>query len=239
MHFLKFALTPFLLSLAWNAHALQKCVAPDGSVSYVDVCPTGTQRAPSKTDPQLIPKPSGTLPRKPAAEPAPVAPAVQPRTAAPRPPKPMQLKVGDVSLEFYDVEAASFSAARSAAAARPTGPVQAAWRLGFEYKVKQAGGGRCALDTLSTKLDLVLTLPRWMAPPGTPEDEMELWRDYVDALRIGEDPRLEHARAFERALPGDLLALPAADTCAALEAAMRSRYETLRAQTQARFSDHR
>jgi hypothetical protein len=233
------SLFAILLLYAGGAHALQKCVAPDGSVSYVDICPAGTQRAPSKTDPRLIPKPSGTLPRKPeAASPAP-APAVVPRTAAPRPPKPMPLRVGDVDLEFYDVEAASFSGARSAVTARPTGPVLAAWKLGFEYKVRQAAGGRCALDTLSTKLDLVLTLPRWMAPPGTPEDEIELWRDYVDALRIGEDPRLEHARAFERALPGELLALPAAETCAALEAAMRGRYESLRAQTQARFSDHR
>jgi hypothetical protein len=218
-----------------GAHAVQKCVAADGSVSYVDVCPTNTTRTPAKTDTQLIPKPSGTLPRKPAAAPAPApeAKAGAPRAVAPRP-----VSVGDVQLQFYDIEAASFSGARNAAATRSTGPVQAAWKLGFEYRVKQAAG-RCAVDTLSTKLDLTLTLPRWIAPAGTPEDEMELWRDYVDALRIGEDPRLEHARAFERALPGELLALPPAESCAALEAAMRSRYESLRAQAQARFADHR
>ncbi len=228
------SLLALLLTFAGSAHAVQKCVAADGSVSYVDICPTNTTRTPAKTDTQLIPKHSGTLPRKPAAAPPPEAKSAARRAAA----NPGPISVGDVKLQFYDIEAASFSAARNASAERATGPVQAAWKLGFEYKVKQAGG-QCALDTLSTKLDLVLTLPRWMAPAGTAEDEMELWRDYVDALRIREDPRLEHARAFERALPAELLALPPAENCAALEAAMRSRYETLRVQTQARFADHR
>jgi hypothetical protein len=227
------SLLAFLLAFAGHAQAVQKCVAADGSVSYVDICPTNTTRTPAKTDTQLIPKPSGTLPRKPASAPVPEA-----KSAARQAANPAPVSVGDVKLQFYDVEAASFAAARNASAERATGPVQASWKLGFEYKVKQTTG-KCALDTLSTKLDLVLTLPRWMAPAGTAEDEMELWRDYVDALRMREDPRLEHARAFERALPGELLALPPAETCAALEAAMRSHYEALRAQTQARFADHR
>jgi len=227
-----------LVAFPCAAWAQQKCVGPDGRISYLDVCPTSSQRAPSKVDPQLIPGPSGTLPRKPAAA-SPQAPDAAAKSAR-KPAAREPIAVGDVQLQFYDIHAASFSEARGATNARAAGPVQASWKLGYEYKLKQpGGGGRCALDTLSTKLDLVVTLPRWMAPPGTPEDEMELWRDYVDALRIREDARFEHARAFERELPAQLLALPAAETCAALESAMRSRYDTLREQAQARFADHR
>lgn len=226
-----------LLVLPGLAHALEKCIAADGSVSYVDVCPPGTRHAPSKVEPQLIPKPGGTVPRKPAATPAPEVPA---KTGRPSPaPAPGAVKAAaDVQLQFYDVEGASFSAARTASAGRPTGPVQSSWKLGYEYKVRQAAG-RCALDSLATKLDLALALPRWNPPAGTSADEIELWNHYVQALSLGEEPRFEHARAFERTLPTELLALPAAPTCGELEAAMHGRYEALRAQAQARFADHR
>ncbi len=220
------------------AHALEKCVAPDGSVSYVDVCPPGSKRAPSKTDPQLIPKPSGTLPRKPAAAAPPAAPDVPAKTAR-RAATPEAPVPADVRLQFYDLEAATFAAARNASPDRPEGAEQASRKLGYEYKVRQAPGGRCALDSLSTKLDLVLTLPRWKAPPSADDAELELWRHYVEALRLREDLRLDHAREFEQALPAQLLAIPPAESCNALEAAMRARYDALRAAAQARFSDHR
>jgi predicted secreted Zn-dependent protease len=68
---------------------------------------------------------------------------------------------------------------------------------------------------------------------------VELWNRYVQALSTGEEARFQHARAFERDLPAQLLALPAAESCGALEAAMRERYEALRTQAQARFAAHR
>ncbi|HYD57010.1 MAG TPA: DUF922 domain-containing protein [Burkholderiales bacterium] len=208
-----------LALLPGASHAVQKCVAPDGSVSYVDVCPTGQTRAPSKTD-KPVHRPAGTLPRKSA-----------------EPPKPAPAR-SDVRLQYYDVDAPSFAQARNATTARADGPVQAGWQMSYEYKVRQSAG-RCSLGTIATKLDLVVTLPRWKAPEGTPEEELELWKHYVEALRLAEDPRLEHARAFERALPPQLYALPAAQSCAAFEAAMKSRFEALRTETQARFSDQR
>ncbi len=228
-------LLALFLLVPGGAHALEKCIAPDGSVSYADVCPPGTRHQPSKVDPQLIPKPSGTLPRKPAAAPAQGVPAKTAREAAPRPGAPVP---DDLRLAYYAVEGSSFARARNGPPERATGPVEAAWKLGYEYKLRQ-GSGRCALDSLATKLELVLTLPRWTPPAGTPEDEAELWQHYVEALRLREDARLEHARAFERDLPAALFAVPAAETCPALEAAMQARYEALRAQAQARFADHR
>ena len=226
-------LLALVLLVPGGAQALEKCIAPDGSVSYVDVCPPGTKHQPSKVDPQLIPKPSGTLPRKPVAAPVPAA-----KTARkPAPPAATPVPA-DLRLQYYDVEGSSFSRARSAASERAAGPVEASWKLAYEYQVRQAAG-RCAIDSLATKLELVLTLPRWTPPAGTAEDEAELWQHYVDALRMREDARFEHARAFERALPAELFAVPAAETCPALEASMRARYEALRAQAQARFADHR
>jgi len=233
--FLKIALTPFLL-FPGISHSVQKCVAPDGSVSYVDVCPTGTTRAPSTTDKAIIPKPSGTLPRKPVAKPAP-APEIPAKTARPSQ-KPEAPYVKDVVHQYYDVEAPSFPAARDAVAARAEGPVQTAWKMTYEYKVRQSAG-RCSLGTIATKLDLTLTLPRWKAPAGVPQADAQRWREYVETLRLAEYPRFEHARAFERALPAELLALPAAESCSAFEAAMKNRHDALREQAQARFASHR
>lgn len=215
---------------------MQKCVAPDGSVSYVDVCPPGTTRAPSTTDKAIIPKPSGTLPRKPVAAPPP-APQVPAKTARPAP-RPEAPYAKDVAHEYYDVDAPSFPAARTAVTARASGPTQAAWKLTYEYKVRQSAG-RCALGTIATKLDLTLQLPRWKTPETAPKEDAERWTEYVEQLRLGEYPRFEHARAFEQALPAELLALPAAENCAAFEAAMKGRYEALREQAQARFANHR
>jgi predicted secreted Zn-dependent protease len=229
--FLKIALTPFLLVPA-GAQAVQKCVAADGSVSYVDVCPSGTTRAPATTDKVLIPKPSGTLPRKPAAPAAPAA-----KTARPAPASPEAPYVKDVAHVYYDVDAPSFAAAREAVAGRATGPVQAAWKMSYEYQVRQSAG-RCSLGTIATKLDLTLTLPRWKAPDGAAREDAERWREYVETLRLGEYPRFAHARSFEQSLPAELLALPAAESCNAFEAAMRSRYDALREQAQARFAGH-
>jgi predicted secreted Zn-dependent protease len=235
--FLKIALTPFLF-VPVGAHAVQKCVAPDGSVSYVDVCPSGTTRAPATTDKVLIPKPSGTLPRKPAAPPAaaPAAPAA--KTARPAAAAPEAPYVKDVAHVYYDVDAPSFAAAREAVAGRATGPVQAAWKMSYEYQVRQSAG-RCSLGTIATKLDLSLVLPRWQPPAGAPKEDAERWREFVESLRLAEYPRFEHARALEQALPAELLALPAAESCTAFEAAMKSRYEALREQAQARFANPR
>lgn len=229
-------LLALLLFLPGLSHALEKCVAADGSVSYVDVCPPGTKRAPSLTDKPLIPKPSGTLPRKPVAKPAP-APEIPAKTARPSQ-KPEAPYVKDVAHQYYEVEAPSFSAARNAVAARAEGPVQAAWKMTYEYKVRQSAG-RCSLGTIATKLDLTLTLPRWKAPAGVPPVDAQRWREYVEALRLAEYPRFEHARAFERALPAELLALPAVESCNAFEAAMKNRHDALREQAQARFASHR
>lgn len=234
--FLKIALTPFLF-VPVGAHAVQKCVAPDGSVSYVDVCPSGTTRAPATTDKVLIPKSSGTLPRKPAPAARTAAPEVPAKTARPSPPKPEAPHARDVAHEYYDVEAPSFADARNAVAARADGPSQAAWKLAYEYKVRQSAG-RCALGTIATKLDLTLTLPRWKAPDTAAREDLERWREFVETLRLGEYPRFEHARAFEQALPGELLALPAAESCTAFEAAMKDRYDALREQVQERFASH-
>jgi len=57
--FVKFVLTPFLL-LACAAQAAQKCEAPDGSVTYADVCPAGTKHVPSTVDPPPPPQNKGT-----------------------------------------------------------------------------------------------------------------------------------------------------------------------------------
>ena len=80
-----------------SALALEKCVAPDGKISYVDRCPAGTTRAPSSTDERIIPKvPPAPVITRPELAPVPGAmtpvpiPAPTPAEAAapPQPPSP-------------------------------------------------------------------------------------------------------------------------------------------------------
>ena len=84
-------LVPLLVPLV--AGAVEKCVDANGKISYLDICPPGSTRAPAKTDERLIPKPgAGTTVIQPEFKPTPEPSSgpvkVEPIPAPPSPPAP-------------------------------------------------------------------------------------------------------------------------------------------------------
>jgi predicted secreted Zn-dependent protease len=226
--------------LAGPALALEKCVGPDGKISYVDRCPGGT-RAPSKTDEQLIPKVHAAPvitkpelePRAPQPPRVPAAPAA-PRSAALAPAAPiLRAAPSDVRIEYYDVQGADHAALMNALNSRAGGHAQSSWKLSYQY-LPLRERGTCGVRSLTTKLELAMTLPRWSPPAEAPPDLVERWARYVNALMSYEDERLDPAREMERALKPALLGVPPAPDCGVLDAAVARRYDELREEVKAR-----
>jgi len=237
----KIALTPFWVLFAVMAApvaALEKCVDAEGKISYVDRCPGGT-RAPSKTDEQLVPPPRPTPkitrpelePSAPAATPKPAAPAMQ---AVPAKPVPLgRAAPSDVRLTYYDVQGSDHASLLSALNARGAGHAQSSSKFAYQYLPRRERG-QCKVGSITTKLELAMTLPRWSPPAEAPQDLVERWARYVNALMSSEDARLDRARDLERSLRPALLGLPSAADCAALDKAVTERYEALREEVRAR-----
>lgn len=225
------------------AFALEKCVGPDGKISYMDRCPSDSTRAPAKTDEQLVPKlhqapviikpelpplpevmkPVAPPVQEPAPKPAATAPAASPAPAIQAPP-------ADVKVEYYDVQGADQAALVQALNARGTGHAKSSWKLSYQYQPRREKG-MCGVGVVVTQLELAMILPRWSPPPGTPPDLIERWEKYVNALMALENGRLEKARELDRALKPALQGLPLAADCNALDAAVTERYEALQQQS--------
>ena len=224
------------LLLPGAAQALEKCIAPDGSVSYVDRCPAGSKRAPSKTDEQLVPK----VPPKPVITRPEVRPLQEvmkpvPELSAPKPPAPpppgvpapiLQPPPADVKVEYYEVQGKDQPSLVEALNAHAGGHAASSWNLSYQYQPRR-DQGQCAVGAVSTQLDLTMTLPRWTPPSGASLELVERWEKYVNALAAHENMRLERAREMERALKPALQAVPMAADCKALDAEVQKRYAEL------------
>jgi predicted secreted Zn-dependent protease len=227
--------------------ALEKCVDASGNISYVDVCPTGTTRAPSKTDEQLIPKtPPGTTVIKPEIQPIPEASPGAPVTVRPIPPPPppplpppaavLAEVPKDVQLSYYEVEGADQASLLAALNARGVTQGQASWKLSYQYAPKR-GMRECTVGPVSTKLELGMTLPRWTPPTGTAPELIARWERFLKALVAHQSARLEHARELERSLGPALAALQPARDCATLDATVKERYAALEEQARAKTQE--
>jgi predicted secreted Zn-dependent protease len=239
---------PLGILLPGGAAALEKCVDANGKISYLDVCPAGSTRAPSRTDPQLIPKvapgtvitrPERELEIKPTPPPAPGErpPAVVVKPVPPPPPPPPAAVTAatpkDVQVSWYDIEGSDHPSLLSSLNARGAQLGQSSWKLSYSY-VPRRGKDACAVASVSTKLELAVTLPRWTPPQGTPQDLIGRWERFLKTLLSHQNARLEHARELERAVASALTGLPPAADCAALDAAVRERYAALERDTQSR-----
>jgi predicted secreted Zn-dependent protease len=222
-------------ALFWGeALALEKCVAPDGSVSYVDRCPAGTTRAPSITDQRAPQTHQGTE----IIRPDPLkgfTPVPEPR--AEKAPTPAQAPAAaGLHVSFYDIQAHSHeSLVRALDAHRPH--ARSSWTFAYEYKPGLVGS-RCRVGTVTTQLRMEMTLPRWTPSAGADPALVERWQRFVEALRLHEDRRLDHARALENAIGPALASLPLASDCKALDAAARARYEALLGEARAHDQDY-
>jgi predicted secreted Zn-dependent protease len=159
---------------------------------------------------------------KPVPSPAPAAPVAP---VAPEGPQ----------VQYYEVKGDDVAALLRALEARGK-HAESSWKLAYEYKSAPQGTG-CKVVSVNTSLQQSITLPRWSPPPNADGGLVERWKRYVQDLRQFEEKRLEPARALEAALGPALTGLEPAATCDALEAAARSRYETLVARAKAAEAD--
>ena len=221
-----------------QALALEKCVGADGKISYVDVCPPGTTRTPSKTDKQLIPTPApGTTILKPEIQPIPAPSPRAPVAVKPVPPPPpaavLPAAPADVQITYYDVEATDRASLVAALKARGADLVRSSWKLSYQYQPGRELG-RCVVGAVTTQLELTMTLPRWSPPPGTPPDLVERWQRYVSALMSHQNTRLDRAREFGLTLKPALAAVPPAENCDVLDVEVYEVYAALQREEKAR-----
>ena len=133
--------------------------------------------------------------------------------------------LGDAQVDYYVVSS-------------PSGQVaHAQWYLSYTYRQRSVPGGSCAIESVSTKLDLKVRMPRWTPPPGASQDLVRRWERYLDALRVHEAGHLQVGRDFESNFKRAAVAMSTAD-CGALASALRARFDSLLEQSRQRDLDY-
>jgi predicted secreted Zn-dependent protease len=141
-----------------------------------------------------------------------------------------------VQVTYYDVEGDDQASLLAALNARGAAQGQASWKLSYQY-VPRRNARECVVGSVSTKLELGMTLPRWTPPAGTAPELLGRWQRFLKALITHQNSRLDHARELESSLAPALAALEPARDCAALDAAVKARYTELEEKTKARSQE--
>lgn len=190
------------------AAALEKCVAPDGRITYGEQpCATGSKRAPiGRGASSVVNTPGGA-------------------SATYTPP-------AEVRVNYYDVQGGDYNSVLGSMMSGREFAGKTDWLLSYKYQPRMEAGA-CKVESVTTKLDLSMTLPRWLPPPGAAGDLVARWERFMSALRVHEEGHVQDARDLESAAKRALLALSSAN-CGALGAAMRARFDQLLEQGRAR-----
>ena len=129
----------------------------------------------------------------------------------------------DVKVEYYDVRGADINSVTASMMSGREFAGRTYWNLSYEYNARSQPGG-CKADSVMTKLELRMSLPRWTPPAGVSGDMVDRWQRFIAALQLHEEGHLENAKNLERSARGALLAVSAPD-CGALNAALRARFD--------------
>ncbi len=194
------------------AVALEKCVSPDGRISYSEQpCAAGSKRAPiGGGTSSTVNTPGGV-------------------SSAYTPP-------ADVKFDYYEVRGADFDSVLGSMMSGRQFAGRTDWHLSYRYQPR-AEAGACKADSVTTTLALSMTLPHWSPPPGVPGDLIGRWERFMSALRMHEDGHVQDARTLESTAKRALLALSSAN-CAGLDAAMHARFDQLLEQGRARDREY-
>lgn len=115
-----------------------------------------------------------------------------------------------VRYEFYDVEGATArELAASIRQARPPsqpGIGQTTWNVSWQA---QWEGTPCQVRWAEVRSTIVVSMPRWNAPPDAPPRLVKEWNEMVRALSVHEAGHVEHALEAERELRRTLLRVTA------------------------------
>jgi predicted secreted Zn-dependent protease len=193
------------------AAALEKCISPDGRISYGEQpCAAGSKRAP-------IGHGAASIVGTPGATSAYTSPV-------------------DLKLDYYEVQGADFKSVLSSMMSGREFAGNTHWSLSYEYRPRMAAG-ICKADSVTTRLELSMTLPHWSPPPGVRAELIGRWERFISALRAHEDGHVQGAINLENTAKNLLLAL-SSESCRALDAAMRERFDQLLEQGRARDRDY-
>jgi len=133
--------------------------------------------------------------------------------------------LADAQIEYYDVSAPGGYTANTT------------WHLSYEYRPRSQPGGACEVDTVTTKLDLKVSMPRWAPTAGASPDLSARWSRYISALQVHEAGHLQTGRDFESGFKRAALAARAAN-CGELNSALRTLFDSLLDQARARDRDY-
>jgi predicted secreted Zn-dependent protease len=109
--------------------------------------------------------------------------------------------------------------------------------LSYTFSSRTMPGRGCTVDSLKTKLDLKVRMPRWTPASGASSDLQSRWGRYVSALRTHELGHVQNGRDFESAFRRTASASSASD-CGALDASLRSSFAALLRQANQRDVDY-
>jgi predicted secreted Zn-dependent protease len=110
---------------------------------------------------------------------------------------PLAAAAQQAQVTYYDVQGADLRGLLASLNARGPHHGRADWKVSYRFTTRPGGGG-CAVESLSTELDLQMTLPRWSPPAGASRDLVARWERYLAALRVHEEGHLDHGRDFAR-----------------------------------------
>lgn len=223
------------------AAAVEKCISPQGKVTYTEQdCPPGwksqTLRPPASSGGAVSGGAAGSAPTGSGGT---AAPAPKPGTPAPAKAAAKDAVAGaaprGVTLRYYDIEGRDFETLLAALNANGGSHAKAEWKLSYSYTTKRAGRA-CSANPVATQLELTMTLPRWNPPPGTPPALFARWQRYAGALRKHQEGHLEIGRDFEDSFKRSLAVI--SERCEKLEARVKGIFDLLLEQHRKRDADY-
>lgn len=130
-----------------------------------------------------------------------------------------------VKVDFYEVQGEDHASLfASMMSGRPSaGRTES--QISFDYEARPEGGA-CRPTSVTTRLAITMTMPRWTPPAGASSELIGRWQRFIDALQLHEDGHVELIRSHDASLRFELMAVSAPD-CLSLRAAMKSRFNQL------------
>lgn len=95
------------------------------------------------------------------------------------------------------------------------------WNLGYRYQTRMLDG-QCRVTTVSTRLAVVMHLPRWQDESRASAELRQRWRLYLAALREHEDGHRDNGVAATTEVQAGVGGLPARPDCSGFDAQART-----------------
>jgi predicted secreted Zn-dependent protease len=226
-------LIALLSAMPLPALAVEKCVSPQGKVTYSEApCPAGSK---SSTVRGTDSSPGGG-----AAAPAMGSGGSKTEAdagARKAPAKTVAAPVapGGVSVSYYEIQGTDFESLLASLKDSGGFHGKPAWKLSYNYEPKRAGKA-CSIQSFSTQLELSMGLPNWTPPAGTSAELQARWRRYVGALRTHQEGHFRFGRDFEAAFKKSMPVL--GDLCRRFDARVKEVFSTQLKQYQNREADY-